>query len=161
MHDSLAYLAGAHGFVYVLDPFSIGAVRDRVISGRSAVLSLAHPALGNPETAYGEVINRVRDGGVKPEDQHLAVVMSKIDLLTAGGLDVPTESDAIEQWLKEVGLHQMVISARREFRQVRFFAVASVAFGENPNHDAGAPMAWLLGRVGVHMPHLSLSVTQP
>ena len=57
--------------------------------------SLAHAAAGDPETAYGEVVSRLRDSGVEAAGQRLAVVVSKADLLTAGGIELPDDSAAI------------------------------------------------------------------
>jgi hypothetical protein len=152
-HDSLGYLDHGHGLVYVLDPFSVGAVRDRVAGQDASVLSLASAASGDPETAYGEVVSRLRDSGVAARDQRLAVVVSKADLLEAGGVALPDDSAAIATWLRDMGVHNLVLSAEREFAEVRFFAVASLAAepGWRP-HDAGASLLWILASRGVRLP---------
>jgi hypothetical protein len=153
LHDSLGYLDHGHGLVYVLDPFSIGSVRDRVAGQVASVISLAAAATGDPETAYGEVVTRLRDSGIAARDQRLAVVVSKADLLAAGGLELPVDSAAIAAWLKEMRLHNLVLSAEREFGEARFFAVASLAAGVSGRaHDAGAPVLWLLASRGVRLP---------
>jgi hypothetical protein len=48
LHDSLGFLDYGHGLVYVLDPFSVGPVRNRM-AGQS--VSMAHAATGEPEIA--------------------------------------------------------------------------------------------------------------
>lgn len=153
LHDSLGYLDHGHGLVYVLDPFSIGSVRDRVAGQDASVISLAAAATGDPETAYGEVVSRLRDSGVAARDQRLAVVVSKADLLATGGLELPADSAAIAAWLREMRVHNLVLSAEREFAEVRFFAVASLVAGFGGHaHDAGAPLLWLLASRGVRLP---------
>jgi len=150
LHDSLGFLDHGHGLVYVLDPFSIGVVRNRM-AGQN--VSLAHAATGDPETAYGEVVTRLRDSGVEAAGQRLAVVVSKADLLSQGGLELPDDSDAIADWLMEVGMHNLVLSARREFAEARFFAVASLAASQTGrSHDPGVPLRWLLVSRGVRLP---------
>jgi Double-GTPase 2/Sporulation and spore germination len=150
LHDSLGFLDRGHGLVYVLDPFSIGVVRDRV-AGQKAV-GLANAAAGDPETAYGEVVSRLRDSGVEASGQRLAVVVSKADLLSAGGIELPEDSAAIKDWLMQAGVHNLVLSAGREFAEVRYFTVASVAAAHRRSHDPGAPLHWLLASRGATVP---------
>jgi Double-GTPase 2 len=150
LHDSLGFLDRGHGLVYVLDPFSIGAVRNRM-AGRN--VSLAHAATGDPETAYGEVVTRLRDSGVEAAGQRLAVVVSKADLVSQGGIELPEDSDAIAVWLMEVGVHNLVLSARRDFAEARFFTVASLAASQTGrSHDPGVPLRWLLVSRGLRLP---------
>jgi hypothetical protein len=151
MQDSLGFLDHGHGLVYVLDPFSIGPVRDLLAA--SAIRD-AHAAAGDPETAYGEVVSRLRDSGVEAKGQRLAVVVSKTDLLGIGGLVLPEHSDAISDWLMEMGVHNLVLSARREFAEVRYFAVASIAapLATRRPRDPGAPLRWLLAARGLKLP---------
>jgi Double-GTPase 2/Sporulation and spore germination len=153
MHDSLAFLDHGHGLVYVLDPFSVGSVRDLMTGHNAVVIRLAHVAAGDPESAYTEVVTRLRDSGVDAAGQRLAIVVSKTDLLCAGGLKPPVDSDAIAAWLTEIGVHNLVLSARREFAEVRYFTVASLAAGQaRRGSDAGAPLRWLLSCRGVRLP---------
>ena len=153
MQDSLGFLDHGNGLVYVLDPFSIGSVRDRLAGQNSAAIRLAHVAAGDPETAYGEVVSRLRDNGVDADDQRLAIVISKADLLAMGGLDLPEDSEAIAAWLVEGGVHNLVLSARRDFAEARYFAVASLAAAQaSGSYDPGAPLRWLLASRGLRLP---------
>jgi hypothetical protein len=150
MHDSLGFLAQSQGLVYVIDPFSIEPVRQQLAnqSGRRG-----HRAPADPEAAYGEVVQRLRDGGVAAAGQRLAVVIAKADLLQAAGLELPGDSDLIADWLMRSGAHNLVLSARREFAEARFFAVASQAAGEYGRaDDPGTPLRWLLRSDGVRLP---------
>jgi hypothetical protein len=151
-HDSLGFLDRGHGLVYVLDPFSIGAVRDRLAGQNAEVIRMAHAAAGDPETAYGEVVTRLRDSGVKAAGQRLAVVVSKADLLGATGIDLPADSAAIAGWLTEMAVHNLVLSAPREFAEVRYFTVASLAAAQaDRTRDPGAPLRWLLAAYGIRL----------
>ena len=89
MHDSLGFLDHGQGLVYVLDPFSIEPVRDQLAGQNAMAVALAHAAAGDPETAYGEVVYRLRDSGVPASAQRLAVVVSKADLLAPPGWSCP------------------------------------------------------------------------
>jgi Double-GTPase 2 len=150
MHDSLGFLDHSQGLVYVIDPFSIAAVR-RQLGGRSGRRSF--PATADPEAAYGEVVERLRDSGVAGGGQRLAVIISKADLLRAAGLGLPGDSGLIADWLMESGAHNLVLSARREFAEARFFAVSSQADAEDGEpDDPGAPLRWLLRSHGVRLP---------
>jgi len=137
----------------VLDPFSIGSVRDRMAGQNAPVFRLAHAAAGDPEIAYGEVVSRLRDSGVTADRQRLAIVVSKADLLGVGGLELPEDSSAITDWLMAMGLHNLVLAARRDFAEVHFFAVASLAAADaGRSHDPGAPLRWLLACCGLRLP---------
>ncbi|HET9967097.1 MAG TPA: hypothetical protein VFQ68_02605 [Streptosporangiaceae bacterium] len=149
MHDSLGFLGHSHGLVYVIDPYSIETVRRHLPSrsGRHGV-----PVAADPEAAYGEVVERLRDSGVPAGQQRLAVVVSKADLLRSAGLGLPAESDLIADWLTEAGAHNLVLSARREFAQTRFFTVASQLVRDHGGpDDPGAPVRWLLRSHGVRL----------
>ena len=150
MHDSLGFLGHSHGLVYVIDPYSIKSVRQHLAprGGRHG-----RPVIADPEAAYGEVVERLRDSGVAASGQRLAVIVSKADLLQAAGLALPSDSDLIADWLMESGAHNLVLSARREFAEARFFAVASqvTKAGGRPD-DPGTPLRWLLRANGVRLP---------
>jgi hypothetical protein len=159
-YDSLRFLDDSQGLVYVLDPFSIGAVQDQMAGHNAAVIRLAHAAANDPEIAYGEVISRLRDGGVPAASQRLAVVISKADLLRGAGMALESESDAIAGWLTDNGLHNLVMSAQREFAEVRFFTVASHSPAADRSDDPGVPLRWLLITHGVRLP-ADAALSQP
>jgi hypothetical protein len=148
---SLRFLDDGHGLVYVLDPFSVEAIREQIAENKTAKPGLAHAA-GDPELTYDEVVSRLQDSGVPASRQLLAVVVSKADLLRAAGLVLPTGSAAIAQWLRDCGVHNLVISAPREFSEVRFFTVASQNVTPGDRDDPGAPLRWLLTSSGARLP---------
>ena len=153
LHDTLGFLHEGHGFVYVLDPFSIPWVRNRLAGHNAEAIRRANAAAGHPESAYSEVVSRLRDGGVPEGGQRLAVVLSKMDLLRASGIEIPAGSAAIAGWLKQAGMHNVVIGAQREFAQVRYFTVASRPMtGTDGHDDPAAPLRWLLRAYGTPAP---------
>lgn len=159
MHDALGFLGHSHGLVYVIDPYSIGPVRRHLPSrgGRPG-----SPVAADPEAAYGEVVERLRGSGVPAGQQRLAVIVSKADLLRVAGTELPAESGLIAEWLMHQGVHNLVLSARREFAETRFFAVASQLTREDGGpDDPGAPVRWLLSSHGVRLSAESGSVRRP
>jgi hypothetical protein len=148
---SLRFLDDGHGLVYVLDPFSVEAIREQIAENKTAKPGLAHAA-GDPELTYDEVVSRLQDSGVPASRQLLAVVVSKADLLRAAGLVLPTGSAAIAQWLRDCGVHNLVISAPREFSEVRFFTIASQNVTPGDRDDPGVPLRWLLTSSGARLP---------
>lgn len=153
LHDSLGFLHSSRCLVFVIDPFSVAAVRDRALGANPAAVQAASPAAGDVEFLYTGVVRRIRDSGVKSRDQRLALVVSKADLLAASGIDVPSESDAIADWLTGLGLHNVVLSARQDFAEVRFFAVHSTAGAcAEPSRAADEAIRWVLTASGIRLP---------
>jgi hypothetical protein len=153
LHDSLGFLHSSRCLVFVIDPFSVAGVRDRAVGANPAAVRAASPAAGDVEFLYTGVVRRIRDSGVKSRDQRLALVVSKADLLAASGIDVPSESDAIADWLTGLGLHNVVLSARQDFAEVRFFTVHSTAGASaEPGRAAGDAIRWVLTASGVRLP---------
>lgn len=153
MHDSLGFLADSHGLVYVIDPFTVAGIRRQLADLGNGPSRLGRRAIADPEAAYGEVVERLRGSGVTARGQRLAVLVAKADLLRAAGLEVPADSDLIAAWLSRSGAHNLVLSARREFAEARFFAVASQAAADDGHPgDPGTPLRWLLRSYGVRLP---------
>jgi double-GTPase-like protein len=146
---ALRFLDDGQGLVYILDPFSIEAVRKQL---GARMLRLAHAAAGDPELTYDEVASRLRDSGIPASVQRLAVVVSKADLLRSAGLNLPTESEELARWLADAGVHNLVLAARHEFAEVSFFSVASQRVAPDGRDDPGTPLRWLLTAHGVRLP---------
>jgi hypothetical protein len=150
--DALRFLDDGQGLVYILDPFSLEVIRKRAGGADSPEVRAAHAAAGDPELTFDEVASRLRDTGVPASSGRLAVVVSKADLLQTAGIDLPDDSDALARWLWDNGVHNLVLQARRDFAEARFFAVASQAVPPDGPHDPGAPLRWLLTAHGVRLP---------
>jgi hypothetical protein len=153
MHESLGFLADSQGLVYVIDPFTVPAIRRQLADLGNGPSRLGRRAAADPEAAYGEVVERLRDDGVAASAQRLAVIVAKADLLRAAGLDLPADSDLLADWLSRSGAYNLVLSARREFAAARFFAITSAATTDNGQpDDPGTPLRWLLRSYGVRLP---------
>jgi hypothetical protein len=151
-YDDLRFLEDGQALVYVLDPFSIDAIRGRLGASSAEVLAAAHAAEQNTEIAYGEVVNRLHVASVPTQRQRLAIVVSKADLLREAGIAVPSDSQQIADWLTDEGLYNLVTAASREFKDVTYFTVASQAAATGHADDPGAPLRWLLAAHGVKVP---------
>lgn len=153
--SELPFLDDAQGLVFVLDPFSIPAVRDDLTGALAARLEAAQPAMMHPEQAYLVTAQLLRDQGIKLKSKPLAIAVVKADLLAglppAAALHPQAGSDAVETWLRDKGLDNMLDGAARDFGMVRYFLVSSRNAGTdaagwaNPT-SAAQPLLWLLGR---------------
>jgi hypothetical protein len=151
-YGSLRFLEDGQALAYVLDPFSVDRIHQQAADHDRALVAQVQVAQKDPELSYTEVVNRLRGYGVPVKSQRLAVVVSKVDLLRKAGVDVPTNSDAIARWLKENGVHNLVMAAQDEFAEVRYFAVASMDATASRVDDPGVPLRWLLAVHGVKVP---------
>lgn len=149
---SLRFLEDGQALAYVLDPFAVDRIREQAAANDQAVVAAVQIAQKDPELSYTEVVNRLRGLGVPVKAQRLAVVVSKVDQLRKADVDVPANSDAIAEWLTENGVHNLVMAARQEFAEVRYFAVASMDASVSRVDDPGVPLRWLLAAHGVNVP---------
>jgi hypothetical protein len=140
----LSYLDYARTLVFVLDPFSIEEVRDR-LAGFGAEL-LATAASHDPEDSYQVTVQRLRSYGVTTERMRLAFVLSKADLLLSKPVidGLPTTSAEVRPWLDKVGLDNLLQAAERDFAQVRYFLVSAMGAEPRQETSALAPLRWLL-----------------
>ena len=161
-HDGLRYMDDGHTLVFVVDPFAVPSVRNQLRTAvRIGALSEHLPEKGirNPEGVYGEVVSRIKASGVDTKDQRLAVVVTKADVLASAGLDMPSESEALQSWLFDGGLHNVVLAAGQEFREVRYFAVASAGTKQtDADFGPSAPFVWALGSRRVKFPGANASL---
>lgn len=153
----LAYLADTHGLVFVLDPFSIKAVRDQLRADRHT-LDRAHAAAADPEQSYQITVQWLRERQVQVNRQPLAVVLVKADVLarvpSAARLVRGCSNEDIERWLQDHHLDNLVEAVRRDFAEVRYFLVSSWDDGAGPGGRAGLvsparPLLWLLEKAGL------------
>lgn len=155
-HDDLRYLDEGHTLVFVVDPFAVPGLRDRLASGPqtdSLGEHLLQNGVRNPEGAYGEVVSRVHADGADTERQRLAVVLTKADVISEVGVTPPSDSTRLRTWLYDNGLHNVVLAADREFRESQYFAAASVDGGQADGaFDPSAPFVWALSTRGVKLP---------
>ncbi|MFD7657199.1 hypothetical protein ACFV4N_24755 [Actinosynnema sp. NPDC059797] len=155
-NSDLEFLDHAQGLVFVVDPFSVPWVRDQLGAGAAVSLASANPATDDPESAYRVTAGRLRDYGVETRRRALALTVAKADLLC----DLPPgehlRSGRVRQWLVDAGLDNLVLSAERDFGEVRYFVVASLpATAAGRALSPAAPFHWLVARSGFdHKPVL-------
>jgi hypothetical protein len=155
-NDDLAYIDQARTLIFVLDPFSIPDVRSQVEEGFGDLLARANAATHDPEDSYNVTVMRLRAHGVDTDRQRLAFVVSKADLLLGVpiGEGLGSSSDAVSGWLIARGLDNFVTAAKRDFREVRYFLVASTPEAKAPLR-ARLPFEWVLQHERVTVPVLS------
>jgi hypothetical protein len=138
----LSYLDHARSLLFVLDPFGIAAVRAEFGSGFAEVFEAANPARHDAEDSYHATVVRLQEHGVRTAAKPLAFVVTKADLLEKlpGGPATGDSAD-VRAWLSQQGLDNLVLSAERDFAEVRWFLVS----GRSLEPDgAYAPFGWLL-----------------
>jgi hypothetical protein len=147
-NTKLEFLDTAQGLVFVVDPFSVPWVADQLTGARNSRLVAAHPAKEDPERVYHVTVRRLAEHGVTTAGRHLAVVVVKSDLL----IDLPFAADLragnAREWLNQAGLDNLVLSAERDFAEVRYFTVASVAEKSVESLAPANPFLWLMNAVG-------------
>lgn len=152
-NTDLEFLDHAQGLVFVVDPFSIPWVRDRIgESSASAVVAKANPARESPERVYHVTAKRLLDYGVATGKRRLAVTVVKSDLLAGFSFAGDLTPGTVRDWLMKVDLDNLVLSAEREFGEVRYFMVASMAGTSSDDAlSPAAPLAWLSAGAGLRL----------
>jgi hypothetical protein len=145
----LSYLDTAEALTFVLDPFSIRRIREEHGTASEPVFSDANAALHDPEDSYNATAQRLQEYGVPTARRRLAFVVTKADLLARLPIEMPApESEKVCAWLSELGLDNLILTARRDFREVRFFLVS----GRDPGPDGPVSvLRWLLQKGWGHL----------
>ncbi|MEU4249048.1 hypothetical protein AB0F15_16720 [Amycolatopsis sp. NPDC026612] len=150
-NTELEFLDHAQGLVFVVDPFSLPWVRDQ-LDGGSSVLAEANPAAEAPEYVYHLTAKRLQDYRVDTRRQRLAVTVVKADLLAGLPPADDLTPDRVRAWLERAGLDNLVLAAERDFREVRYFLVASLAdLRAGDPRSPAAPLAWLSAGAGLRL----------
>jgi hypothetical protein len=114
--DQLRYLREARTFILVIDPGAVAASWTRQLDGRPA-----ERARQSPDHAYHQTCQQIEAMGVQLSEARLAVAFSHADVTQAPGGEVA-------EWARqELGLSNLIISARQHFKEARFFSTAAVA----------------------------------
>lgn len=125
--EELTYVNYAPTMIFVLDPLAFPRINSELTSCRS--LSDVFVASGDQEDAFASVADRLRSEDVKLSNRHLAVVITKTDilrLLPSGQALDPTSSDSVRDWLIRQNQDGFVRRLESDFGEVRFFAVDSL-----------------------------------
>ncbi|MDX6344477.1 MAG: hypothetical protein QOH87_4615 [Trebonia sp.] len=143
--QKLRFLDKARTFILVIDPLSIEAFRDRLPAERRAGLP-AVEAEPSPEVAYQLALQQIEAMSVPVGKSRLAVVFSRADLTD----DLPGD---VAAWAcDELGLGNLVRSARLNFQEACFFHTAAVLADGVMHESIPALLRWVLGGDGIDFP---------
>jgi Double-GTPase 2 len=144
--QELRYLDKATTFILVIDPLSVEAFWDRLLPDQQAELKELRSAAPSPDLAYQQAHQEIEAMGMKLRKASLAVVFSRADLIDAPGDDVAA-------WASdELGLGNLVRSARLNFKEASFFRTAAVMADGDMHESVPALIRWVLTRNGVNLP---------
>jgi hypothetical protein len=147
--QELGFLGKARTFILVIDPLSVGAFWDRLLPEQQAELETVRSAAPSPELAYQQTYQEIETMGVQLKKARLAVVFSRADLIDEPAGDVAA-------WAcDELGLGNLVRSARLTFREACFFHTAAVMTDGVMHESVPALMRWVLARNGADLPEES------
>lgn len=151
----LPFLDEAQGFVLIVDPFSVPAVRAELGPAYAERLAQACPATDDPEASYQVTAQWLRDAGAPLHRRALAVVLVKADLLVdlPPGRALREGVPEVRSWLLAHDLDHLVTAAERDFGEVRCFLVSSLTgWRHDDPHTALTPLVWLAGLAGLRLP---------
>ena len=144
--EELTYVNSAPTMVFVLDPLALPRVQAQMSTARD--LSKILVATGDQEEAYASVVDRLNSEAVDLRNRHLAVVLTKTDVLRklpiGKSLD-PQTSDTVRDWLIGIEQDGFVRRIESDFGDVRFFAIDSLVLRDL--HDPLNPLRvidWVL-----------------
>jgi hypothetical protein len=144
--QELGYLDKARTFILVIDPLSVEAFWDRLLPDQQAELKAVRSDAPSPELAYQQAHQEIESMGVRLRKARLAVVFSRADLISA-----PAEDVAV--WARdELGLGNLVRSARLNFGEACFFHTAAVMTGGVIDDSVPALLRWVLACNGINLP---------
>lgn len=144
--QELRYLSKADTFILVIDPLSVEAFWDRLPPDQQARLKEVRSAAPSPDLAYQQAHQEIEAMGVQLRRARLAVVFSRADLTEASADDVAT-------WAAdELGLGNLVRSARLNFAEACFFHTAAVMADGVMHQSVAALIRWVLAGNGINPP---------
>ncbi len=144
--QELRYLDKARTFILVIDPLSVETFWARLLPEQQAELKTVRSAAVAPDLAYQQTHQEIEAMGVQLRKARLAVVFSRADLT-----DYP--ADDVAAWARdELGLGNLVRSARLNFREACFFHTAAVMTDGVMHESIPVLMRWVLARNGVDLP---------
>lgn len=154
--QALSFLETAHALVFVLDPFTIKAIRTTATNSQSHLFTDVELGRGLPSDAYQSAVERLRNAGIDTKRKSLAVVLPKADKLfllpAARDLD-PKDQSSIVAWLEGQGLDDLVHRMGMDFTDVRYFLSDSMtAIGQTAEElHPSLALEWVLTRSGADL----------
>ena len=144
--QELRFLDKARTFILVIDPLSVPAFRDRLPAERRTGLATVHAAAPSPDAAYQLAHQEIEAMGVPLRKSRLAVVFSRADLTDDAVGDVAAWAS------EELGLGNLVRSARLTFAEVGFFHTAAVLADGVMHESIPGLLRWVLAADGLSRP---------
>lgn len=162
--QQLSFLGTARGMVFVLDPFTIKAIRTTATNSQSHTFSDISLGHGLPSDAYQSAVERLRNSGIDTKRKHLAVVLAKADklfLLSAARTLDPKDQSSIAAWLEDQGLDDLVQRMGMDFKDVRYFLSDSMSASEDTAQELNpsAALEWVLTRSGADLTRTPTAAT--
>jgi hypothetical protein len=142
----LGFLGQARTFILVIDPLSVDAFWNRLLPEQQADLKAVRSAAPSPDLAYQQAHQEIEAMGVRLRKTRLAVVFSRADLIDEPAADVAAWACG------ELGLGNLVRSARLNFSQTRFFRTAAVMTSGVVHESVQDLMSWVLAGSGAELP---------
>jgi len=159
----LRYLKDASGLVFLIDPFSLEAVRDRHLKAIEAVGDLS-PSEASPQQLFDRLVSVLQAYKGKSRRSvfslPLSVVLSKMDAFThdrsAGAPGIEAPSQEVRAWLiHDAREGNLVRSIENYFKGIQYFSCS--ALGRMPSSKSSAfeakgvlaPLRWALGKKDV------------
>jgi ribosomal protein S27AE len=144
--ERLRFLNQARTFILVIDPLAVPAFWARLPAERRAGLEATRAAAPAPDVAYQVALQRIEALRVPLRRSRLAVVFSRADLTDEPATDVAA-------WARDdLGLGNLVRSARLHFGEACFFHTAAVLADGVMHESIPALLRWLLAGDGIVPP---------
>lgn len=137
--EELTYVNSAQTMVFVIDPLAFPRIELELMAERDWPEVVI--AAGDQENAYASVVDRLRSENVKLSTRHLAVVVTKADVLRrlpSGEQLDPTTSTGVRDWLTDQEQDGFIRRIESDFGDVRYFATDSLALCDP--HDPLNPL---------------------
>ena len=142
--DYLGRLGGGDAVVLAVDPFTVDRVRAGLDPRARRRLALAERGRSS-EFVFQQVLDGIERQAVDPGRLRLAVVLTRTDQLRSAAVVPPAaDGSAVEQWLDDAGLDNLVRAARHHFGDLAFFRASTMVSPDG--HAEGVPglLEWLL-----------------
>ncbi|MFB6617286.1 hypothetical protein ACIGFK_26595 [Streptomyces sp. NPDC085524] len=153
------YLAHADGILFVADVLASPVVRRSLRAGDPGLAAAARPADLGPVETYAVLAGELQGLSGRRGRLAVATVVTKrdtLDRLTT----LPRPAEPVDDWLRGIGLDDLVRSIGHDFAAARYWTVsARAATGAgalgSEQLRAAEPVLWLLARSGLRVGSLA------
>lgn len=123
---TLSYFDTANTLIFIFDPLQLEDMQDKLVLS-TINKSDIQVAQGQADSAYGALIDRLRNDGIDLQRKNLAFVVSKVDIVNQISPEdcIPMTSDEVREWLLRHGADALIRRVEFDFSNVQFFATCS------------------------------------